>query len=458
MKRKLILVFFCFVLTIPGITQKNKWIVSGPMLAHTELRTAKVWIQFQNDIQTAAIHFAEKGKRDKKKIETLQLKGGEFNTAIFTLTALEPGRTYKYYITAKNEKQYADSGEVTTQDLWQWRKDPPDFSFIAGSCTYFNEPVYDRPGKPYGADSSIFGTMAKEKSAFMLWLGDNWYTRESDFFSDWGLFYRADRERKMPVLQPLLKAMPHYAIWDDHDYGPNDADKSYVLKEASRGVFKNYWGNPTYGINEQGVYSKFTWNDAEFFLLDDRWFRSSDKMPDSSDGLPNKSKKMFGDEQMEWLKNGLLNSSGNENINFRIVVTGSQVLNSYSPRDCFRHYPVEYNDLMKFISDHKINGVLFVTGDRHHSEVIKTERKGAYSLFDITVSPLTSTVSATGGAEKNNPARVSKETARQNYAKFSFTGPAKERKLSVEFIGIKGEKLDSWFVALKDISNTGGTD
>jgi alkaline phosphatase D len=31
--------------------------------------------------------------------------------------------------------------------------------------------------------------------------------------------------------------MSHYAIWDDHDYGPNNADKSYHLKETSRKVF-----------------------------------------------------------------------------------------------------------------------------------------------------------------------------------------------------------------------------
>ena len=47
----------------------------------------------------------------------------------------------------------------------------PEFSFLAGACSYFNEPIYDRPGKPYGSDSSIFETMAKEKAAFMLWLG-----------------------------------------------------------------------------------------------------------------------------------------------------------------------------------------------------------------------------------------------------------------------------------------------
>ncbi len=29
-----------------------------------------------------------------------------------------------------------------------------------------------------------------------------------------------------------------------------------------------------------------------------------------------------------------------------------------------------------------------LSGDRHHSEVIKMERPGTYPLYDITVSPL----------------------------------------------------------------------
>ena len=69
-----------------------------------------------------------------------------------------------------------------------------------------NEPVYDRPGAGYGKDSSIFETMAKEKAAFMLWLGDNWYLREADYFSAWGIWYRANHARSQPVLQPFLKA------------------------------------------------------------------------------------------------------------------------------------------------------------------------------------------------------------------------------------------------------------
>ena len=450
MRRLLVLFIMAHVC---HFTFSQKPIVAGPMPGYVELRTAKVWLQFADNITEASIHFkAADSKSAKLTSQKLSLAGGEFNTGVFTLTALDPGTTYKYYISAGANKKYLDSGSVTTQALWQLRKPPADFTFLAGSCIYFNQPEYDRPGKPYGGDSSIFQAMAKEKASFMLWLGDNWYTRYPDYASEWGLHYRPSHERRMPVLQPFLKAMSHYAIWDDHDYGPNDADKSYVLKYASRNAFKKYWANPTYGMNEQGIYTMFTHNDAEFFLLDDRWFRSNDRMQDSTNGDISKDKKMFGDEQMEWLKNALLYSKGNSLTKFRVIVTGSQVLNQYSKYDALRAFPSEYKELLSFLEQNKINGVLFITGDRHHSEVLKLERTAGYTLYDITVSPVTSSAAKTQGAEANNPNRIGKEIAEQNYGRFSVTGEGTERKLTVELLGIKGDVLYTWSVKAGDLS------
>jgi alkaline phosphatase D len=443
----------------------QKPIVAGPMPGYIELRTAKIWVQCDENVRRATIFYTPAGKttpvekKAKKSLafagylsKQIKLEGGEFNTGTFDLTGLQPGTSYKYLITTNINSSFIDSGIFTTQELWQYRKPPSDFSFLAGSCVYFNQPEYDRPGKPYGGDSSIFESMAKEKASFMLWLGDNWYTRYPDYSSEWGLHYRPSHERRMKVLQPFLRCMSHYAIWDDHDYGPNDADKSYVLKEASRKVFMKYWPNPTYGMNGKGIYTTFTYNDAQFFLLDDRWYRSNDRMMDSLGGDINREKKMFGDEQMEWLKNALLFSRSNSFTKFRVIVTGSQILNKYSKFDALRAFPAEYNSLLSFLEENKIGGVIFITGDRHHSEIIKMERKNGYPLYDITSSPVTSSPAKTNGAETNNPSRVGKEIDEQNYARFSIKGEGKERKMTVDFLGLKGNVLDTWEVKATDIS------
>ena len=445
--------FFVLFTVSNAIAQTSNLVVSGPMLGHTELRTSKVWVELKPNVKGVKLIYNEVAnpKTTGTAIQSA-ISNPYTNTVTFELIDLKPASDYVYQLISSDNQTIA-TGKLRTQSLWQWRTTPPDFSFLAGSCAYFNESPYDRPGRPYGGDSTIFTTMAKEKSDFMLWLGDNWYTREVDYYSGWGLFKRAATDRKIPILQDFWKSMPHYAIWDDHDYGWNDADASYPFKKESRDAFKSYWANPSYGTKEDAVYSKFTWNDVDVFMLDDRWYRSNDNTKDSIGGKVNAEKQMFGKEQIGWLKNALLQSNANGNINFRIIATGSQVLNPASPFDCFRRFPAEYNDFLDFLAENKINGVVFFTGDRHHSEIIKLDRKGAYPLFDITASPLTSGTHSFAGPEKDNPARVLGIDKLQNYARVSFMGKSSDRKMQVEFLGINGELIKSWSISQKELKS-----
>jgi alkaline phosphatase D len=440
---------FIFCIFITAINAQNNPIVSGPLLTQVELRTARLWVEVKPTTSSASIKYWKKENPATKWIKAIpaEITNKDFKPLQLEIGGLEPNTTYEYIVLVNHTATTA-KGFFTTKELWQWRKPPPDFNFLAGSCAYFNDPEFDRLGKPYGGDSSIFDFMAKEKAAFMLWLGDNWYTREVDYNSEWGLWYRASKDRQTPSLQPFLKAMPQYAIWDDHDYGPNDANKSYILKEASRKVFMNYWGNPSYGQKQEGIYTSITHADCDFFLMDDRWFRSADDMPAFVDGQPNTAKRMWGEAQLEWLKNTLLHSKAT----FKFIVTGSQTLNPASSFDCLQDFPIEFNDLMNFLMEAKINGVLFLTGDRHHSEVVKYERPNGYTLYDITTSPLTAGIGVVSGKEKNNPDRIPNTLVESyNYARMSVSGKPKERKLTVNFVGIKGETLASWSIAEADL-------
>ncbi len=467
MIRQLFFAPFLFVAVIA-----SSQVVSGPMLGPIEYRDAKIWLEVTQAVKSVSLQYkkktrpddpAERGDTKTKTIAYRGQLGNDFNPLQLTLGGLDFNTTYEYQFIIDGKPSSA-KGQFTTKDLWQYRKPVPDFSFLTGSCAYTNEPAFDRvfsdpvrldrPAVPYGKDSSIFETMAKEKSAFMLWLGDAWYTREVDYYSEWGLWYRAHHTRKQPVLQNFFKAMPHFAIWDDHDYGPNDIGKNYILKDASRKVFMNYFCNTSYGQNGQGIYSMINWADVDIFMTDDRWWRSEEKIKDSVDdpgGLPgrkpNPEKRMLGKEQMEWLKNSLLYSFAT----FKIVATGSQVLNPVSPFDKFRDFPVEYDELMNFIKEYKITGVVFLSGDRHHSEIIKVERPGHYPLYDITNSALTSTGYPFNAVEKNNPYRVIGFDQKQNYTRISFSGKPGDRKMTVQYLGIKGEQLAEWSVHQKEL-------
>lgn len=440
---KKVLLAFGFFLLINALRAQ---LISGPMLGQVELRTAKIWLEVAPSVKQVVLQYAKKGTGIKKSIPFKCTLGNDFNPIVFEIGGLEVNSTYEYTVRLDG-KPAGGKAQFTTKDLWQFRKPAPNLTFLVGSCAYFNEPQYDRPGKPYGHDSTIFKTMAAEKAAFMLWTGDNWYTREVDYGSAWGLWYRPHRDRSFAVLQPFLRAMPHYASWDDHDYGPNNSNGSYLLKEESRNVFMHYWANPSYGEGGEGIYTVVSHSDVDIFLCDDRWWRSADEVKDSINGVPNRQKMMLGPKQMHWLKNALLFS----NATFKIIVIGSQVLNPVSPHDRWSAFSFEYNDLMEFLKSYGINGVLFLSGDRHHSEVIKVDRPGTYPLFDITVSPLTSGMYPFSGPELNNPYRLLGIAEKQVYGRIRVSGAKSARSLAVDFVGLKGDLLGQWQVSEKGL-------
>ncbi len=448
---KIFIAAFCFILSVNGIAQNKKGLVSGPWAGNVELRNATVWVEVSPLVKSVKVkyYYIKNGISEGSVLAYKGELGKDFNPLKIELNGLKMNTTYQYDIFIDGQKiEPGFPTKFTTKDFWQWRKPAPDFSFLTGSCAYFNEPIYDRPGKPYGGDSSIFETMANTPAAFHLWLGDSWYTREVDYYTHWGLNYRASRDRSLPVLQQFMASMPQYAIWDDHDYGPNDMGKNYILKEATRKVFMNYSCNPSYGYNEEGIYSVIGYSDVDIFLTDDRYWRSEAELKDSVEGKPNTDKTYFGKQQLDWLKNSLLYSKAT----FKVIATGSQVLNPYSDYDCMRMYKTEYKELMDFLAEYKIKGVLFFSGDRHHSEVIKKERPGLYSLYDVTNSPYTSGVSKVRGEELNNPARVTGTLVEaQNFSKVTVSGKKNERVLKVEFLGLKGEKLGEWNVNENDL-------
>ncbi len=440
-------IILAILLSFSATTAQKNELVSGPMTGAVELRDAIIWAAVLPSVKQAAIRYWPEGKPGSAKTVVYGGKLGElYNPLKINLVNLDPGTVYHYEVLLN--KVSVKKSSFKTKTLWQYRMPAPDFTFLTGSCAYFNEEGFDRPGKPYGKDSSIFLTMAQEKADFMLWLGDNWYTREVDYSSAPGLLYRAHRDRSLPVLQPFLSAMPHYAIWDDHDFGPNDASKAYIFREDSRRVFRDYWPNPTFGQEGKGIYTQFSFSDVDFFLLDGRYFSSGSRMPDSIGGKPNAEKKMYGDEQMEWLRNALLQS----NARFKVIATGSQALNIYSRWDSFHHFPVEYHSFMDWLNEVNISGIVFLTGDRHHSEVIRLDRKGNYPLYDITNSPLTSGEAAPSGAEVNSPIRIPGTlVVTQNYSRIKVLGPPNDRKMQVEFVDRGGQVLGKFEVAAKDL-------
>lgn len=414
------------------------WLRSGPMLGHSEMTETEVWLQTNKPCR-AEVRYWKRGKFNAARIsEAVQTDEGRDFIARFKLSRLEFGTRYDYEIYLDGLLVPLPSNpSFQSQAMWRWRTDPPPFRIAIGSCAYINDPDYDRPIKtgdqPYGGGYEIFKTIASQQPDAMLWLGDNIYYREADWLNETAMRYRYAHGRSLPELRELLASTHHYAIWDDHDFGPNDSDRAYRTRETSLGIFKDYWGNAEYGTPEApGVFSRFEWNDVEFFLLDDRYYRSPNRTPTKT------NKVMFGDAQMQWLMDALVSS----NAPFKIVAAGNQMMNPLTPFEAFGNYPEEQKRLIDFIREARIPGVLFLSGDRHHTELIKRTEPGLYPLYDFTSSPLTSTPDKPHKEEEQNSARVPGTwvTDVRNFGLIEASGPAKQRRLLLRTLDANGKE------------------
>jgi alkaline phosphatase D len=401
---------------------------SGPMLGYAELTEASVWVQTTAPAEVRLRYWPEGKRGEVRTSAALEASEKTDHTALFVLPGLEPGTRYTYEILVGGAAAQFASGGATgifsTQPFWQWRTNPPEFTVAFGSCFYENEPKTDRPGKPYGSDPAIFRKIAAMKPDVMIWLGDNIYYREPDFGSVAAMKRRNALGRAEPALQPLLSTSHHYAIWDDHDFGPNDSTWINRLWKDSFDIFRMYWANPTYGAHGvEGVFGQFGWGDVDFFLLDDRMYRTPERAPDTLD------KAMLGREQLRWLEHALSYSAAP----FKVVVNGSQMLNPASRGESFAHYPAEQKDLLDWMAKNRIRGVVFLSGDRHAAELIRMNREGSYPLYDFTSSPFTAGLSVEP-AEADNPLRVPGTLINDahNFGLLKFGGTCNERVLTME--------------------------
>lgn len=417
---------------------------SGPMVCYTEMREVMIWVQTISPARVRIYYWdstsgnieKQNSRQDKKnpalfvtdEVETEQKNAF---TAKLIADKVQPGTTYLYYLTINNKKiERSYPLKFKTPKLWKWRGEAPPFRIAIGSCAYINEPQYDRPGTGYGGEYGIFTNIYNQHPDAMLWLGDNTYLREADWNTRTGILHRYTHSRSIKEMQPLLGSISNYAIWDDHDFGPNDSDRGFWNKETSLEAFKLFWGNPGYGINgKPGITTTFEQSDVQFFLLDNRYYRTPNRRKTGE-------KRILGKEQIEWLLDNLASSTAT----FKVIAIGGQVLNPVAKYETYSTFPEEMNELLTAIEKENISGVIFLSGDRHHTELTKLERPGTYPLYDLTCSPLTS--SSHKDDDEPNTSRVPGTFVNQrNFAVLDFAGEKVERAMNITVYSQDGKEL-----------------
>lgn len=170
---------------------------------------------------------------------------------------------------------------------------------------------------------------------------------------------------------------PTYYLWDDHDYGKNDGGSAYKYKEQSLDIFWTF--HPGGEIKDRyqktmGAGSVLKAFGQDFMFIDGRFFRDADKNGSrwgkaQTDKVIDMIKKT--QSKLVWL------------------IQGDQFFGAYHPFESFeRGHSKDFKKTLKRLKSSK-KKVIFVSGDRHLTEVMKIEKAIlGYPTYEITSSGL----------------------------------------------------------------------
>lgn len=277
------------------------------------------------------------------------------------------------------------------------------------------------PGPKGGLTRIAFGSCVKPDKPQPIWdaindlqpevfvfLGDNVYgdTRDPAV-----LKAKYDLLAAVPGFQRLRERALILAIWDDHDFGENDAGADYPMKEESRRIFCDFWGETPDSLRRtrDGIYEAYVVGNAgrrvQFLLPDLRFNRTPIKVRDlagteydtwakslEQDGRPvygpyerepDRSATMLGERQWRWLEEQLARPA-----EVRIFCSSLQVVADFPGWEAWINYPRDHQRLVEAIRRQRADGLFCISGDTHYAELSLLDVNVPYPLWDLTSSGL----------------------------------------------------------------------
>ena len=205
------------------------------------------------------------------------------------------------------------------------------------------------------------------------------------------------------------RLIPTLAIWDDHDYGINNGGERYPYKKQSLKVFQSFFGFYSTAKETQSLPSAgyiFNAFGQRFVFIDARSFRTEVESKDSKKGFH------WGEKQMKAVLKSM-----NALSQPTWLIQGDQFFGAYHRFESFeRLHPYRFNVLLDQLRKSK-SRVLFVSGDRHLSELMKIESEVlGYSTYEVTSSAIHASVFPKAWKKFPNPRQISGASGVENYS------------------------------------------
>ena len=325
------------VTPVPG----EPFVHAGPLVGHVGDTTARLWAKASNACGLGFRIGEDPSLADGRIIAGPTLAEAESFTGQVEVRELRPATRYHYC-------PLLDGRPALTRPYPSFVTAP-----AAGTRGRLRVAFGACVGRRAVHAAAAFGEMVARKNFdLLMMLGDNHYGDTTDPAKLRDYYHMM---RTVDGFTRLIREVPTYAVWDDHDYGPNNSDGTQPGKENSLRAFGQWWANPSAGEpGNPGCYFRFKRGDVEFFMLDVRYYRTPNDAPDGP------TKTMLGARQLAWLLDGLAGSSAP----FKVVAGGSEWQTLTQP-DCWSSFARERQQIFDAITSRGIEGVVLLSGDRH---------------------------------------------------------------------------------------------
>ncbi len=364
--------------TLPGVIFllinlciSAQYIEAGPYSGAVSDSSAVLVYKLSLPDQKCMVEYSEDSLlRGSKFSDVYTTSGADANYIKVGLKNLAPETEYFYRLVLNGKKLDKSRGKFQT-----FSDNPHSFAFAFGNSLKSES---RRSGLRAAVDKDIL---------FFLHTGDLHY--DNIDIADIGLFRNSYQKALLRNdMSYMGKRVPFVYMWDDHDYGPNNSDKTAPGRlESGRAYRECIPHYPMIAIEKNGpIYQAFTVNNTRFVLTDLRSKRNQNRMPD------NEHKSMMGDAQLTWFMNEIKESSETHPL----IIWVSSVPYTAEKRaggDSWDGFTHERRAIANFIKEHNIKNLMIISGDAH-SISYNNGLENNYSdyegegLFEILAAPL----------------------------------------------------------------------
>jgi hypothetical protein len=249
------------------------------------------------------------------------------------IDGLDPDTAYRYEVRVDG---VADQGRGRGR-FRSAPSGPASFSFAVGSCART------------GSSGAVYDAIRATDPLLYLVTGDIHYanlesTDPGDHIDALGAALSA------PSQAALYRSVPVDYVWDDHDYGPNDADSTSPVRFASRRSYRAAVPHAPLPAGPDGsIYHAFTIGRVRFIVTDTRSERTDTTL--------------LGAEQEAWLLGELARAGEYGAVVW--VNPDPWIAPAAAGRDDWGGYPEERRRIADALVADGVDNLVMVSGDAH---------------------------------------------------------------------------------------------